>query len=70
MACESCFSARESTPIVQMMIHFSGVEHLANPVRLIFPTVTVCLDCGSSRFTIAETELQAIREETARSRAA
>jgi hypothetical protein len=70
MACESCFSARESTLIAEMMLHFSGVEHLANAGMLIFPTVTVCLDCGSSRFTIAETELQVIREETARSRAA
>jgi hypothetical protein len=70
MACESCHSAREATLTAEMMIHFSGVEQLANPGILVYSTVTVCLDCGSSRFNIAETELQAIREGTARSRAA
>ena len=38
---------------IEMMIHFSGVKHFANPGVLVFPTLLVCLDCGVSRFTVA-----------------
>jgi len=35
----------------------AGSLILANPGVFVFPKVSVCLDCGSSRFSIAETEL-------------
>ncbi len=47
------------------MIHFSGRRHLENPGVLIFPRISVCLDCGSTLFTIPETELRLVREGNA-----
>ena len=45
-----------------MMIHFSGRGHLNNPGVLAFSEMLVCLDCGSTRFRIAEKELNLLRE--------
>ena len=49
----------------EIMIHFSGRKHLENPGVLTFPEMLVCLDCGSTRFRIAETELNLLREGNA-----
>jgi hypothetical protein len=48
-----------------MMIHFSGPKHIEDPGVLAFPTISICLDCGASRFTTPATELKVLREETA-----
>ena len=56
MSCVLCASVREAEFTAEMMIHFSGLKHLANPGVLVFPKLLVCLDCCSSRFTIAERE--------------
>jgi hypothetical protein len=40
-----------------MNIHFSGLRNIDYPGLLVFPHILVCLECGSSRFTIPETEL-------------
>ncbi len=56
MSCAVCASVNEAEFTAEMMIHFSGLKHLANPGVLVFPKVSVCLDCGVSRFTIAERE--------------
>jgi hypothetical protein len=67
MRCALCQSGNQAEFTAEMMIHFSGLKHLANPGVLVFPKVSVCLDCGFSRFTMPETELQALREGTASS---
>ena len=41
----------------EIMIHFSGLENLDKPAVLSFPRVLVCSDCGSSQFTLPETEM-------------
>jgi hypothetical protein len=41
-----------------MMIHFAGSAHLANPGVLAFPKISICLDCGASRFITPGTELR------------
>ena len=46
----------------EMMIHFSGRKQLENPGVLTFSEMLDCLDCGSTRFTIAEAELKLLRE--------
>lgn len=43
-----------------MMLHFSGIRNIDKPGVWAFPKVLVCLDCGFSRFTTPETELQAL----------
>jgi hypothetical protein len=51
----------------EMMIHFSGHMHIENPGVLAFPQVSICLDCGASRFTTPGAELRVLREGTAAS---
>jgi hypothetical protein len=55
-----CCSAKVAEFIAEMMIHFSGVKHLTNPGLLLFPEVSICLDCGFSWFTLPETELASL----------
>jgi len=70
MSCELCSSANQTEFSAEMMIHFSGLTHLANPGVLAFPKVSICLDCGFSRFNIPEIELRLLREQNAPSAAA
>ena len=56
MSCVSCASVNEAEMLSKMMIHFSGVRNIDHPGVLVFPKVSVCLDCGVSRFTVAEKE--------------
>ena len=65
MSCRLCSSANEAEFSTEMMIHFSGRKHLKNPGVLTFVEMLVCLDCGSTRFTIAEADLKLLREGTA-----
>ena len=60
MSCAMCCSAKVAEFIAEMMIHFSGVKHLTNPGLLLFPEVSICLDCGFSWFTLPETELASL----------
>jgi hypothetical protein len=46
----------------EMMLHFSGVVRIDNPGVLAFPRVSVCMDCGASRFSTSDAELQELRE--------
>ena len=62
MSCKLCSSTNEAEFPAEMMIHFSGRKHLENPGVLLFSEVLVCLDCGSTRFSIAETELNLLRK--------
>jgi hypothetical protein len=54
MHCGLCSSTKQMEFTAEMMIHFKHVEH---PGVITFPRVSVCLDCGSSRFSISRTEL-------------
>jgi hypothetical protein len=67
---EVCSSANQAEFTTEMMIHFSGRQHLANPGVLAFSTVSICLDCGYSRFNLSETELRLLREGSEPSKAA
>jgi len=62
MLCALCKSSKQAEFTSELMIHFSGLEHLVNAGVLIFPQVSVCLDCGSSRFTTPEIELGVLRK--------
>jgi hypothetical protein len=61
-ACISCHSAKEAEMTAEMLIHFPGLKHLNKQAVWLFPKLLVCLDCGSSRFTIPETELASVDE--------
>jgi hypothetical protein len=70
MACKVCSSENQAEFAAEIMIHFSGLRHIENAGVLAFPKVWVCLNCGSSQFTIPRTELQTLREGIAPSCAA
>jgi hypothetical protein len=57
MGCALCQSRNQGEFTAEMIIHFTGISHIDNPGLLVFPKVSVCLDCGSSRFTIPETDV-------------
>jgi hypothetical protein len=62
MSCKLCSSANEAEFTAEIVIHFSGPRRLQNPGVLTFPNISVCLDCGSTRFVIPETELRLLWE--------
>jgi hypothetical protein len=70
MSCRLCSSTNEAKFTAEMMVHFSGRKHLENPGVLTFSEMLVCLDCGSTRFRIAEKELHLLREDNERLTAA
>jgi hypothetical protein len=41
-----------------MAIHFPGLRNIDKPVVWAFPTIVVCLDCGTAEFTLTEAELR------------
>jgi hypothetical protein len=57
MNCASCQSANQAEFTAEMMIHFAGVGNIDHPGIPVIPEVSVCLDCGASRFAIPEAEL-------------
>jgi hypothetical protein len=65
MSCARCSSLNESEFTTEMMIHFSGPVHINNPGVLVFPTISVCLDCGSAGFNTPTKELRSLREAAA-----
>jgi len=67
MSCMLCTSDNQAEFTAEIMLHFSGHRNINNPGILSFPKVSVCLDCGSSEFTIPEAELQELRAGNARS---
>ena len=57
MACRICGSGNEQEFNAEISIHFRGPKNTNNPSVLMFSNVLVCLNCGVSRFTLAETKL-------------
>ena len=62
MSCPSCASLNQAEFTTEMMIHFGGLSSVDNPGVLAFPKVSVCMDCGASRFNTTGAELRVLRE--------
>jgi hypothetical protein len=67
MGCASCQSGNQAEFTAEMMIHFSGLRNIEHPGISVTPKVSVCLDCGFSRFTMPEIELEQLATRTATS---
>lgn len=65
MICLSCRSPKQAEFRAEMLIHFSGLKNIRKPGVLLFPNLTICLDCGFSRFTVPETELSSVVKDLA-----
>jgi len=57
MACKLCASRNRREFPTEMNVHFQGVGNLDNGGILLFPKLSVCLDCGFSCFSLSQTEL-------------
>ena len=65
MFCMVCGSDTQVEFTAEMMIHFSGLSNIEHPGIAVTPKVSVCLDCGFSRFTMSEIELKRLAKRTA-----
>jgi hypothetical protein len=57
MICARCQSSNRADFPAEMVLHFSGPANIDNPGVLMFPEVSVCLDCGFSWFVTPDAEL-------------
>jgi DNA-directed RNA polymerase subunit RPC12/RpoP len=64
-ACKSCASARLMKLGSETIIHFPGLKGLKQPPIFVFPSLFVCLDCGTTESILSESELLKIRGATA-----
>ena len=63
MSCKLCMSNRQMEFLGEICLHFpGGLESLDKPLVWVFPQVAVCLDCGSTQFTVPDAELKLIRD--------
>jgi hypothetical protein len=65
MACGSCGSANEKQFGAEINIHLSGLIHLDHSSILVFPELTVCLDCGFTHFSLRSRELGVLTKDLA-----
>lgn len=59
MSCESCpfcQSGNQREFTAEVNIHFPGMDGLTKPTVLLFPRLSVCLDCGITQFLIPDAE--------------
>ena len=57
MFCPECGSGNGVEFATEMMIHFPGLKHLDDPGVWSFSKILVCLDCGSSLFSVPKEKL-------------
>lgn len=59
--CAACQSENQKAFTSEIALHFAGIEGLNKPIVWMFPTISVCLDCGKARFIVPERELKVLR---------
>jgi hypothetical protein len=59
--CTSCQSENQKTFTSEIAIHFPGIAGLTKPIVWVFPTISVCLDCGIAQFIVPEKELEVLQ---------
>ena len=58
MSCRLCRSENQKTFPSEINVHFPGASNLTKRTVWAFPNLLVCLDCGFTEFTLAETEMK------------
>ena len=56
MPCKACHSVNQRNFTAEINIHFPGMKGLDIPAVWVFPPILVCMDCGTTQFTIPEAE--------------
>jgi hypothetical protein len=62
MACKTCGSQEVRNLDGKIALHFPGLDGLTKPIVWISPTLSVCLDCGSTNFVIPKREVKILTE--------
>ena len=62
MVCQSCLSSERCEFSAEINIHFPGVEGWTKPTVWVFPSLHVCLQCGSTEFAIPADQLRALAD--------
>jgi len=62
MTCQSCLSSQRCEFSAEINIHFPGVEGWTKPTVWVFPSLRVCLQCGSAEFDIPADQLRALAD--------
>jgi len=58
MPCKSCGSLNQGTFTGEVAIHFPGLKNIDKPIVWVFPKLIVCLDCGTTEFTVPKSGLR------------
>jgi hypothetical protein len=64
MPCPLCASGNQAEFGAEMLIHFPGLANLDKLPVWVFPKLSICLDCGSSRFITPESALALLAKGT------
>jgi hypothetical protein len=57
MSCPQCLLDHQEEFSAEMAVHLHGLKNLDNSGILLFPKLSVCLDCGYVQFTVPKMEL-------------
>ena len=64
MRCNACGSKQRAKFMAELAVHIPGPNNLDKPHLLVFPEILVCLNCGNTEFTVPESQLRALANET------
>lgn len=64
MACVSCDSLNVRVYPAELNIHYPGREGIDLPTVWAFPSLLVCLDCGVTKFTLAEDQVRELKSHS------
>ena len=59
-SCPSCHSTNQREFSAEINIHFPGMKGIDIPTVFVFPTISICMDCGAGQFVIAQAEREAL----------
>jgi hypothetical protein len=65
MTCLSCGSTKHAELTAEMLIHSPGLKNIDKPGVWLFPKLLICLNCGSSQFTVPEAEWASVAKNLA-----
>lgn len=67
MSCPSCRSSNKAEFPSEMIIHFAGLRSIDKLGVLLFPKLSICLDCGFLRCIVPASELALLTEGSQKS---
>lgn len=66
LTCGSCRSANTIELAAETCLHFPGLSGLNVEPIIVFPKTVICLECGAMQSNLAQSEIEQVREATAR----